>query len=78
MNLKTKFDINLKNLIDKIGKFDWYLLEEQLYQNPKYKDSKRITHYGKSVFSQNGEFLMEKISKFSFLFFLINSNFNFL
>ena len=55
MNLKTKFDINLKNLIDKIGKFDWYLLEEQLYQNPKYKDSKRITHYGKSVFSQNGE-----------------------
>ena len=55
MDLKTKLNINVQNLIDKMGKFDWYLLNEQLYENPKYKNSKRITHYGKTVFSQNGE-----------------------
>ncbi|GAA5818783.1 MAG: FkbM family methyltransferase [Methanobrevibacter sp. CfCl-M3] len=28
---------------------------KNLYNNPKYLNSKRITHYGKSAFSQNGE-----------------------
>ncbi|MDR3223098.1 MAG: hypothetical protein LBT66_05140 [Methanobrevibacter sp.] len=30
-------------------------LSKNLYNNPKYLNSKRITHYGKSSFSQNGE-----------------------
>lgn len=34
-------------------RLDWYYLNEYLYQNPKYTDSKRVTHYGKTVFSQN-------------------------
>lgn len=36
-------------------RFDWVFLNEWLYENPKYKGTKRITHYEKSVFSQNGE-----------------------
>ena len=36
-------------------RLDWIYLNEYLYNNPKYVDSKRITHYGKTVFSQNGE-----------------------
>lgn len=36
-------------------RFDWTYLNDYLYENPKYKGTKRITHYGKTVFSQNGE-----------------------
>ena len=36
-------------------RFDWIFLNEWLYENPKYMGTKRITHYGKSIFSQNGE-----------------------
>lgn len=36
-------------------RLDWAYLNEWLYENPKYKGTKRVTHYGKTVFSQNGE-----------------------
>lgn len=36
-------------------RLDWFYLNEYLYENPKYKGTKRVTHYGKTVFSQNGE-----------------------
>ena len=44
-----------KNVYHQIERLDWKYLNECLYENPKYKGSKRITHYGKTVFSQNGE-----------------------
>lgn len=37
------------------NRLDWRYLNDYLYENPKYKDTKRITHYGKTLFSQNGE-----------------------
>jgi hypothetical protein len=36
-----------------LGSMD--ILNNHLYNNPKYVNSKRVTHYGKSAFSQNGE-----------------------
>lgn len=36
-------------------RLDWIYLNKLLYENPKYKNTKRITHYDKCVFSQNGE-----------------------
>jgi len=57
----------IKNFNRKISKFignmysahknysNYPYLYEYLYNNPKYSGSKRITQYGKSVFSQNGE-----------------------
>lgn len=55
MILKNKFKMIFQNLLNKRSKYDWFNLNEHLFENPKYKNSKRITHYGKTVFSQNGE-----------------------
>lgn len=51
MNLTKWFP----NLTLNKKRLDWIYLNEYLYQNPKYMNSKRVTHYGKTVFSQNGE-----------------------
>lgn len=45
-----------KNLaFNAITRTEWVYLNKYLYDNPKYKGTKRITHYGKSVYSQNLE-----------------------
>jgi len=51
--LKKMVRFNKK--LHKTERLDWKYLNECLYENPKYKGTKRITHYGKTVFSQNGE-----------------------
>ena len=46
-----------KNIIYKIYKSEknMQFLEKYLFNNPKYTESKRIVHYAKQVYSQNGE-----------------------
>ena len=55
MKLKNKIRFILYNINKKRSKNDWFYLKEHLYENPKYKGTKRLAHYGKTVFSQNGE-----------------------
>jgi hypothetical protein len=53
---------NLRSIVENIhiDKF----LEEKLFLNPAYRNSKKITHYHKSVFAQNGEDgILEEIFK---------------
>lgn len=44
-------------------RFDWTYLNDYLYENPKYKGTKRITHYGKLYFHKMEK--MESFMKFS-------------